>query len=162
MTLGNRRFARFDYRSEAAGLHWYVLATQVRCHLLEFVYTGRDPKVLDALVHDLEKTTFGDDAAAPRCIANYAAGENVIARVDAAPYTQKFNPIPVRLIIGTDGKVRHVHVLSAFPDQGKSITDALLQWRFKPRDYEVETGILLGASTRGTAAVTAARGAGSQ
>lgn len=146
MTLGKRRFARFDYRSNDAGLHWYVLATQARCHLVQFVYTGRDPKVLDALVHDLEKTSFGDDTAAPQCIANYAAGENVVSRVDPAPYTQKFNPIPVRLTIGTDGKVRHVHVLSAFPDQAKSITDALLQWRFKPRDREVETGVLFGGS----------------
>jgi hypothetical protein len=39
-----------------------------------------------------------------------------------------------------------VHVLSAFPDQAKSITDAVLQWRFKPRDREVETGVLFGGS----------------
>jgi hypothetical protein len=162
LTLGNRRFARFDYRSSVAGLHWYVLATQMRCHLVQFVYTGRDPKVLDALVHDLEKTSFGDEVAAPQCIANYAAGENVISRADPAPYTQKYNPVPVRLIIGTDGKVRHVHVLSAFPDQAKSITDALLQWRFKPRDHEVETGILFGGSGRGAVQAAAAPGAGSQ
>ncbi len=146
--LNGRRFARFDYRSSAAGLHWYVVATQVRCHLVQFVYTGRDPKVLEALVSDLEKARFGDDAAAPQCIANYAAGASVLAHTDPVPYAQKYNPIPVRLIIGTDGKVRHVHVLSAFPDQAKSITDALLQWRFKPRDREVETGILFGGNGR--------------
>lgn len=162
MTLGNHRFARFDYRSSVAGLHWYVLATQVRCHLLQFVYTGRDPKVLDAFVRDLEKTTFGDDAAAPQCIANYAAGENVVSRTEPAPYSQKFNAIPVRLIIGTDGKVRHVHVLSAFPDQAKNITDALLQWRFKPRDREVETGILFGGGGRGAVPEAAQGGATSQ
>ncbi|PYU28965.1 MAG: hypothetical protein DMG32_01355 [Acidobacteria bacterium] len=66
---------------------------------------------------------------------------------------RRFNPIPVRIIIDKDGKVKHIHFLSAFPDQAKSITDALLQWRFKPylregRPTEVETGIIFGNAAK--------------
>src|SRR5258706_916592 len=148
VTIGERHFARFDYHSPVAGIHWYVLATEVRCHLVQFIYTGRDPKELDTFVHDLERTKLGSDANAPQCIADYATGDNVVSRAEPATYEKKYNPIPVRLIIGTDGKVKHVHVLSAFPDQARSITDALLQWRFKPRDHEVETGMLFGVTGR--------------
>jgi hypothetical protein len=62
---------------------------------------------------------------------------------------RRFNPIPVRVIIDKEGKVKHIHFLSAFPEQAKAITDALQQWRFKPylregQPVEVETGILFG------------------
>lgn len=146
VTIAGHRFARFDYRSPVAGLHWYILATEIRCHLVQFVYTGRDPKLLDALVGDLARTKLAALDDGPRCIASYATDANVIARVDPAPYTQKYNPIPVRIVIGRDGKVKHVHVISAFADQSRSITDALLQWRFKPGEREVETGIMFGVS----------------
>ena len=64
---------------------------------------------------------------------------------------KRFNEVPVRIMIDKRGRVKHVHVLSAFPDQGKAITDALLQWKFKPyvRDgnpVEVETGIMFGGT----------------
>ncbi|MGA8272917.1 MAG: energy transducer TonB, partial [Candidatus Sulfotelmatobacter sp.] len=59
------------------------------------------------------------------------------------------NPVPVRIIIDKEGKIKHIHFLSAFPDQAKAITDALRQWKFKRylRDgqpVEVETGIMFG------------------
>src|SRR5260221_190223 len=83
--------------------------------------------------------------AAPTCIADYARAENLVTRVDPAPYERKFNSIPVRIIIDRKGKVKHVHVISAFPDQARNITDALLQWRFKENATEVETGIVFGS-----------------
>ena len=91
--------------------------------------------------------TGGGDA--PVCIKDYARGENVIARVDPIFSEHRFNAVPVRIIIDKDGKVKHVHFLSAFPDQAKTITDALKQWKFKPylrdrRPGEVETGIMFG------------------
>jgi hypothetical protein len=57
------------------------------------------------------------------------------------------------VIIDTKGRVKHVHVISAFPDQARKITDALLDWRFKPyvvdgEAREVETGILFGTAPR--------------
>jgi hypothetical protein len=61
----------------------------------------------------------------------------------------RFNPIPVRLIIDRYGRVKHIHIISAFPEQAKIITDALLQWEFKPyikngEPVEVETGVMFG------------------
>ena len=73
----------------------------------------------------------GGDGA-PVCIKDYARPENVIERVDPVFTERRFNSIPVRIIIDKDGKVKHIHFLSAFPEQAKSITDALRQWRFKP------------------------------
>jgi hypothetical protein len=147
LTIAGRPFARFDYASPVAGLHWYVLATQVRCHVIQFFLNSRDPNLLDSIVHDMNqmKLAAGDS---PRCIAGYAE-QNVISKVDPVLTERKFNSIPVRIIIGTDGKVKHVHVISAFASQARIITDALLQWRFKPylqngEPVEVETGIQFG------------------
>jgi len=85
----------------------------------------------------------------PVCIKDYAQGENVIARADPVFTEHRFNAVPVRIIIDKDGKVKHVHFLSAFPDQAKAITDAFKQWKFKPylrdrKPVEVETGIMFG------------------
>jgi len=99
--------------------------------------------------------TGGGDV--PVCIKDYAQGENVIARVDPVFTERRFNAVPVRIIIDKEGKVKHIHFLSAFPDQTKAITDAFKQWKFKPyvRDrhpVEVETGIMFGQASRQSAA----------
>ena len=151
-------FVRFDYESPVAGLHWHVLATQIRCHMVQFVFSSRDTKLLEKLIRDtsrmqltseagLGKGTGGGDV--PVCIQDYASDEHIVQKVDPILTGHRFNPIPVRIIIDKQGKVEHIHFLSAFPDQQKGITDALLQWRFKPylRDgepVEVETGIMFG------------------
>ena len=158
VVIANRSFVRFDYFSPVAELHWYLLATQIRCHMVQFVFTGRDSEFLESLIQDMNKMKLpaedspvlgigGGDV--PICIKDYARSENLIERVDPVFTERKFNPIPVRIIIDKDGKVKHIHLLSAFPDQAKSITDALLQWRFKPylrqgHPSEVETGIIFG------------------
>ena len=89
----------------------------------------------------------------PVCIKDYANGENVIARADPVFTEHKFNAVPVRIIIDKEGKVKHIHFLSAFPDQAKAITDAFKQWKFKPylrnrHPVEVETGIMFGRALR--------------
>ena len=149
VTIAGRPFARFDYMSPVAGLHWYTLATQVRCHVIQFVLNSRDPALLDSLVRDMNQMKLGA-IDAPPCVAGYAE-QNVITRVDPVINDRKFNAIPVRIIIGADGKVKHIHIINAFQDQAKIITDALLQWRFKPylqdgKAVDVETGILFGYS----------------
>jgi hypothetical protein len=156
VTVANHPFTRFDYNSPVAGLHWYVLATEIRCHTVRFVFTSPDPALLDTLIKDLDamKVTGAD---APLCVAGYAEGANVTYKIDPVLTEQKFNAIPVRIIIDKAGKVRHVHVISAFPAQAKTITDALMTWRFKPylRDgqpLEVETGIVFGAGQRAAGA----------
>jgi protein TonB len=64
-------------------------------------------------------------------------------------FAQRYNTIPVRVIIDAEGKVRHIHLLSAFPDQSQAILTALREWRFKPymvdgKAVEVETGMVFG------------------
>jgi hypothetical protein len=154
-TIAARDFTFFSYWSPVAELHWYVLTTQLRCHALQFVLSSRDRHTLDSLLLDLNKMNFAsldhDSPAAvvPVCLKDYATAENVIARVDPVFTENKSNSIPVRIIIGPSGKVKHIHFLSAFPGQAKAISDALSQWTFKPylqnfHPSEVETGLTFG------------------
>ncbi|HEY7388837.1 MAG TPA: hypothetical protein VH640_10025 [Bryobacteraceae bacterium] len=153
--IADRFFTFFAYRSPVAQLHWYVLATQIRCHSLEIVMTSRDTKLLESLVRDMNKMRLSAEATGgtvPVCINDYARDENPVARVDPVFTEHRFNPVPVRIIIDKEGKVKHIHFLSAFSDQAKAISDALGQWRFKPyrmdgQPVEVETGILFGRGT---------------
>jgi hypothetical protein len=156
--IANRSFVRFDYMSPVAELHWYVLATEIRCHAVQFVLTSRDSTLLESLIRDMDKMKLPDGAGAtagtgggdsPVCIKDYASGENVISRVEPFLTDRKFNPIPVRIIIDKNGKVKHIHLISAFPEQARTITDALSQWQFKPylrngQPVEVETGVMFG------------------
>jgi hypothetical protein len=156
--IGEHPFTFFAYWSPVAELHWYVLATEIRCHAVEIVLTSRDTKLLENLLLDLNRMKLPEEAnptggmgggSSPVCIQDYASEENLITRVDPIFSEHKFNPVPVRIIIDKDGKVKHIHFLSAFPDQAKAVTDALKQWRFKRylrdgKPIEVETGIMFG------------------
>ena len=151
-------FTFYAYQSPVAELHWYVLATEIRCHAVEFVLTSRDTKLLESLVADMNRMKLPAEAspsggegggAFPVCIQDYATDEHLIARVDPILTEHRFTPVPVRIIIDKDGKVKHIHFLSAFPDQAAVITTALQQWKFKPylkdgQPVEVETGIMFG------------------
>jgi hypothetical protein len=153
VAIGGRDFVRLAYSSPGTGLHWSVLATQIRCHTVEFIFTSRDRQLINDLVaamRKMEGEAPGQDV--PVCIEGYASGGNVLARVEPFFTERRFNRIPVRVVIDTQGKVRHVHFISAFPDQARTITEALMQWRFRPytrqgRPVEVETGILFGPHT---------------
>lgn len=141
-----KNFERYDYMSPAAGLHWSVLSMEIRCHAVQFVLTSRDTELLDKLRDGLTRIEIADTGA-PLCVPNYT---DVIYKVDPILTDRKFNPIPVRIVIGKTGKVQHVHVVSAFASQAPVIIDALLQWRFKPylvngEPVEIETGIYFGS-----------------
>jgi len=156
--ISGRSFVRFDYGSPAAELHWRVLATEIRCHMVEFVFTSRDTELEESLIEQMNQMTLPSEADvtlgtgggdAPVCIKGYASGENVLEEVDPVFTERRFNPVPVRIIFDKQGKVKHIHFLSAFPDQEKAIADALSQWRVRPylrdgRPLEVETGIMFG------------------
>lgn len=147
--LGGRTFSRMDYTAPAAGLHWRVLSTRLRCHRIRFTFTSRDAAALEKAIATMHALHV-DDADAPACVADYASGANVVHRVDVALTDRKFNSIPVRITIKPDGSVAHVHVISAFPQQAKTITDALKEWKFTPYlrgsvPVPVETGIVFGA-----------------
>jgi hypothetical protein len=160
--IAGRPFAFFGYGSPAAELHWYVLATEIRCHAVEFILTSQDTQLLDSLVADMNRMKLPAEAgpaggegggAVPVCIKNYAKDENLITRIDPILTEHRFNAVPVRIIIDSSGKVKFIHFLSAFPDQEKVITDALQQWKFKPylkdgQPVEVETGIMFGRAPR--------------
>jgi Gram-negative bacterial TonB protein C-terminal len=162
VTIAGHSFVRFAYGSPVVELHWYVLATQIRCHMVQFVFTSRDTKLIESLIQEMDKMTLPSEAGpisghgggdVPVCIKDYASGENVTEKVAPVFAERRFNPVPVRIIIDKEGKVKHVHFLSAFPDQAKAISDALSQWRFKPyvrdgKPVEVETGILFGRAPR--------------
>ena len=168
ITIGGRSFRFFAYWSPAAELHWYVFGTEIRCHAVEIIVSSSDTELIQDLVQDLRAMTLPpEDAQAdgdevPVCVKDYAAGDNVISRVDPVFTQRRFNAIPVRVVIGKDGRVKHVHIISAFPDQAKAITDALDQWTFKPymrngQPVEVETGILFGTPPRAPAPTAKAR-----
>jgi hypothetical protein len=151
--IADRTFMRVDY--SAGGLYRAWFATELRCHLVIFNFTTTDTEALQSAVRSLDKMTLpseadsGGDAGtpAPVCIHDYASAETIVHRVEPAPAGPRFLKIPVRIIIGTDGAVKHIHVISAFPEQKTAIETALAQWRFKPYEVqghpaEVETGLI--------------------
>jgi hypothetical protein len=160
--IADHSFVRFDFVAPVSDLHWYVLATQIRCHEVQFVFTSRDTKLLDSLIQDLSKMKLPAEAdllsgmgggEVPVCIKDYAQDENIVKKVDPFFSDRRFNPVPVRIIVDKEGKVKHIHFLRAFPEQAKAISDALEQWQFRPylvdgKPVEVETGIMFGHAPR--------------
>ena len=54
--IANHTFARFDYMSPVAGLHWYVLATEIRVATwFNSVFTSRDTQLLETLIPRYEQ-----------------------------------------------------------------------------------------------------------
>jgi hypothetical protein len=162
--IASHTFHFFGYVSSAAQLHWYVAATEIRCHAVEFVLTSRDTKLLESLVLDMNKMKLPEESSptagagggtVPVCIKDYARDKNLTARVDPVFTEHRFNSVPVRIIIDRKGRVRHIHFLSAFPEQATAITDALGQCKFRPylqdgKPVEVETGIMFGRAPHAT------------
>ncbi len=156
VTIAGRDFVRFGYVSPVAGLHWSFLATQIRCHVVEFILTSADTHLIESLTRNLDslKSRSGPDTSQPVCIKGYASPATLLEQVNPVFSEQRFNQIPVRVIIDREGKVKHIHFLSAFPAQSQAISAALAQWRFKPylrngQPVEVETGLLFGHVQRG-------------
>jgi hypothetical protein len=146
VTVGGRRFARLELRGSA--LSRLVLATDIRCHVVSFVIAGSDPASLQQVAASLDAVSRPSDASAPPiCLKDYATGATVLRRVEPRSAPPYFQRIPVRIVIGADGKAKHVHVIRAFPEQKRNIEAALQQWEFKPylqdgRAVEVETGLV--------------------
>jgi hypothetical protein len=82
------------------------------------------------------------------CIGNYAGAAHLVRKVDPAAVVPTFVPIPVRIVVGGDGSVEHVHVIRATSGQRDSIERALGQWKLKSyevdgRPTQIETGLLI-------------------
>jgi hypothetical protein len=147
VTIAGRKFHRLSYAAPRSGLHWRILSTDTRCHALTFTFTGVDKDALDAGERSLNAISLA--SAAPACINDYASGENIIAKTEPLLTTHRFNTIPVRVLIDAKGRIKHIHLLSAFPDQSQAIIAALRTWRVKPyrvdgKAVPIETGIVFG------------------
>jgi hypothetical protein len=137
---------RIDF--SGVGLFRSMLVIEIRCHVVTFNLTSRDPELLASLassLNDLVATGEQPDPV-PDCIRDYAS-ENVLHRVEPDGAGARPMPIPVRLIVATDGSVKHVHVIRASAAQRRNIEEAVRQWKFKPHvkqghPLEVETGLM--------------------
>ena len=158
VVIANRVFNRVDF--SGVGLFRSTFFTSNRCHLVSFNFTAKSPELLATLVASLDRIGGIRDGAGgppdPTCARNQAAPENVVTKVDPPGSDPRFVPIPVRLVIGADGAVKHVHVIHATAQQRSSIESALGQWKFKPRATdggaaEVETGLVIEFTPAGVA-----------
>lgn len=145
----DRILYRVDY--SGVGLFRTRLATDVRCHVVSLNVTARDREELEHLAGRLDSLSFASghdgDFSPPPCVRDYAVGDNVQHKVDPHPAGPNFVPIPVRIIVGADGNVQHVHVIRATDEQRRSIEEALYQWKLKPYEINghpspVETGLV--------------------
>jgi len=154
--IGRQPASRSAWRIDfnGVGLYRAMVITEMRCHLVSITLTAPDPQARETLASSLDQIVLaaGRD---PVCIRDYAAGNQLIRKVAPTDMAPSSIPIPARIIIGSDGAVRHVHVIRATDGQRKSIEPALRQWTFKPhtingRAVEVETGLALGGGGRFT------------
>ena len=136
---------RVDF--SGVGLFRSVLAIEIRCHVVTFNLTSRDPESLAALVKSLDDLESARKSAdpVPECLKDYAS-ENTLRQVEPEHIGTRAESIPVRLVVATDGSVKHVHVIRASAAQRRTIEQAARQWKFKSHlkqghPVEVETGM---------------------
>jgi TonB-like protein len=146
VSVGGRPGYRIDF--SGVGLLRSMIAIEIRCHVLTFNLTSRDPELLASLVRSLDNLASVRKMSdpIPECLRDYATSENVVHRVEPDDVGAKAVSIPVRMIVATDGSVKHVHVIRASAVQRRNIEGALRQWKFKSyvrqgRPVEVETGM---------------------
>jgi len=139
---------RIDF--SGVGLFRSMLAIEIRCHVVTFNLTSRDPELLAILARSLDDLASFENKAGsvPECLKDYVS-ENVLHRIEPDGAAARAVSIPVRVIVATDGSVKHVHVIRASAAQRRDIEEAVRQWRFKPylkqgSPAEVETGVIFG------------------
>jgi len=147
-SIAGRQMSRVDFNG--VGLYRTMVATEIRCHVVSFHLTTRDPQAREALAETLDAISFGGRSPqlVPPCVKGYAVTENLLKRVDPSGIGARYITVPVRMIISSSGAVKHVHVIRASAEQRRNIEQALGQWMFKPyriagRAVEIETGLLL-------------------
>jgi hypothetical protein len=147
--VGGKAMWRVDF--DGVGLFRSMFVTDLRCHYIRITMTAPSPETLVSLVHNLDNLSFESKAstppAVPVCVKGYATAETTLRQINPAMVGGPYAPIPVRVIIATDGGVKWVHVIHASPEQRRSIEDAVRQWKFGPHvesgfATEVETDLL--------------------
>jgi hypothetical protein len=140
---------RIDF--SGVGLYRATFVTEIRCHFVSFNLTARSPELLARLAMTLSNVSSAEDTghapSFPLCVRDFAVAENLLRRVEPAPVGPKFTSIPVRIVIDSEGSVKHVHVIHGSDEQRRSIEEALRQWKFKPprvdgKAVEIETGLI--------------------
>jgi hypothetical protein len=148
VNVGGHPGYRIDF--SGVGLFRAMFAIEIRCHVISFNLTSRDPELLASLVRSLDSldSVRKEEASAPvpECLKDYVS-ENVVSRVEPEGVGAKAVSIPVRMIVATDGSVKHVHVIRASAAQRRNIEEAVRQWKIKPyvkqgHPVEVETGVV--------------------
>ena len=148
VSVGGHPGYRIDF--SGVGLFRSTFVIEIRCHVVTFNLTSRDTVSLASLARSLDKLESvrkGEMSdPAPECLRDYAS-ENVVRRVEPEDVGAKAVSIPVRMIVATDGSVKHVHVIRASAAQRRNIEEAVRQWKFKPyvkqgHPVEVETGVM--------------------
>jgi hypothetical protein len=148
VSVGGYPGYRIDF--SGVGLFRSTFAIEIRCHVVTFNLTSRDTESLASLVRSLDKldpVRKGEmPDPAPECLRDYASG-NIVSRVEPEGVGAKAVSIPVRMIVATDGSVKHVHVIRASAAQRRNIEEAVRRWKFKPyvkqgHPVEVETGVM--------------------
>jgi len=148
VSVGGHPGYRIDF--SGVGLFRSMFAIEIRCHVVTFNLTSRDPELLASLARSLDdlasvrKEEMSDPV--PECLKDYAS-ENIVSRVEPEGVGAKAVSIPVRMIVATDGSVKHVHVIRASAAQRRNIEEAVRQWKFQPyvkqgHPVEVETGVM--------------------
>lgn len=148
-TIAGHLMQRVDF--SGVGLYRAAFLTEIRCHFVSFNLTARSPELLANLaisLNDLSAPTgSGATPRVPVCVKDYAVAENLLRRVEPAAADPKFKSVPVRIVIGSEGDVKHIHVIHGSDAQRRSIEEALRQWKFKPprvdgTPVEIETGLV--------------------
>jgi hypothetical protein len=143
-TIAGHTFARLNI--EAIPLSRVVFATDIRCHTVIFTFTSANRDRLAQLAAGLGRLSLSSPSTAPVCVRDYVTPQTVRRRAEPIMAGPQFVKVPVRIVIGSDGKVQYIHVIRADPAQRQSIADALAQWEFESyrtdgRAAAVETGL---------------------
>ena len=105
--IANRDFVSLDYLSPVAGLHWHVLATEIRCHVVQFVFTGSSSNSLHRLAESLNNS-IQPSSGAPICLKDFATADTLLEREDPVLSEPRFNPVPLRIVIDKEGRVKNI------------------------------------------------------
>lgn len=145
VSVGGHSGYRIDF--SGVGLFRSMFAIEIRCHVVTFNLTSRDPESLASLARSLDHLdSVRKEDLVPDCLKDHASG-NIVRRVEPDGVGARAASIPVRMIVATDGSVKHVHVIRASAAQRRNIEEAVRQWKFKPyvkqgHPVEVETGVM--------------------
>ena len=97
--IGGRVLWRVDF--SGVGLYRAMLVTDIRCHLVRFNLTAREPLLLQSLLRSVDNLSFDPksdgEASNPVCIKDYATEETVLRKVQPVPVGPTYAPIPVRI-----------------------------------------------------------------